>query len=282
MIELNKKKFTSKKRVAIMATFLGILSLSILGYFGYGYYSEYQIKSVAIKYLNLTDISTSPNDLDKNLKDISTKDFINRNLQSITKSFSVERKINATVDKILFVDRRKAALEAVVYYTAHPSNESHSTPAQLNLVLYKEVTGWKVQDAYFMGRTDRPIPENSEIERANQIQRYSYFSDLVKQLLQSRMDGDLTLFTSLFSEETSNAKYINLFTDEQEYLNKNDLKLTLISSGLLINSSTDLEALTTLLLNQSTDKEIKSISPMKIKFVYEKGKWMISDIYSWE
>lgn len=269
-------RISNKRTVVIVATVLGFLSITVLGYFGYEYFCERNIKSVAVKYLNLLDTSTIES-LESNTRAISTASFMKRNISNIKEDFKTHQKINANVDKILLVDRRKAALEAVVYYTAHPEGQTYSTPEQLNLVMYKEQTGWKVQDAYFMERSDQPIPENSDVERSNQIKRYDGFLTNVNNFLRSRENGDLDQYLDLFSENADINKFSKLFSEEQQYLHDKNLKLTLISNGLLVDSSTDLEGLATLLLTQVIGKESISI-PLKFKFVYEAGEWKISDI----
>lgn len=267
------------KRTVVIATVLGILLISIFGYFAYDYYSDYVIKSVAEKYLNILDVSPTLVSLDDNVKQISTSDFVHRNLSDLDNALTTHKKINATVDKIILVDQRKSALEAEVFYTAHPSDETYSVPSQLNLVLYKEPTGWKVQDAYFMSRSDQKIPANSEIEQNNQVNRYAIYLKAVNQLLLARMNSDFISYSKLFSEKSDNKKYDQLFKDEQKYLFENKLRLSLVSNGLLVNSSTDLEAITTVLLTQSTEKGSTSM-PLKLKFVYEKGEWRVLGIFS--
>jgi hypothetical protein len=265
-----------------MATVFSIVILGLAGYFGHDAYENHEIKSVATQYLNSLDTCVSLENFDATKKSISTDDFVKRNLSSLNDSFkNRKKKLNPKIDKILFVDRRKKnALEVCIYYTGHPEGVNYPTLGQLNLVLFKEAGGWKVQDAHFMNRSDHPIRTNGDIERQNQVARYSLLLNDLNQLLDSRMQGNLQEYEALFSEKSNLPKYEKLFKDEKEYLAQNNLKLTLVNCGLLVNSSTDQEALATVLLNQSIGKDMKSIPPLKIKFVFEMGKWKISDIYS--
>lgn len=271
-------KSFKKRTVAIIATVLCFTGIGILSYFGYNWYIDHTLKVISIKYLNCLDTSKTVDDLDATIKEIGTDDFIKRNLSDLNKSYETHKALNPSVDKILFVDRRKNALEVCLFFTGHPTAVNYPTIGQLNLVFFKATNGWKIQDAFFMNRSGKPIPATAEIERQNQIQRYSAYLNQINTLMQARMDNNIENYNSVFSKETDLTKVDKLFTDEQQYLAKNKTSLTMGNAGLLVDSSTDLEALTTQFVTQTVGNDTKSLI-LKYNFVYENGQWLISDIY---
>ena len=263
-----------RKKILIVVT---LIALALAGAFIYAYYmKDYEAKHIAETYVNAWDTGKTPEQFTQTLKAISDQHFLDQNLNSAVSAYSKRTgHLTGSIQKIFIIDRHNFGEQAVVYYSEMPSKQL----LQANIILYNTSDGFKIHDAEIMHRSSAPIPTSaSQVEQQYTV-RYLYLQNLVKKWIEYLNSGDEKDYLSYFSSTAPITDYKAKFDAEQKEIKEKHLKLNIVSTGILVLISTDLEADIVSLNNQTTDGK-SQIVPLHLNMALDKGDWKITGIYA--
>ncbi|MGE4282345.1 MAG: hypothetical protein AB7G87_01350 [Clostridia bacterium] len=264
----------------VIALFLGlVLALSAFLILQSLYSS--QVKKITKIYMLNWEVS----DLDlfeKTLQGITTESFqedqLLGNLETFTKRNEEGMVLKSKIDQIYLIDKRKAALQAVVYFTLTNVTEGYDNPMQANIIFFKEYDKWKIQNAYIMERSDAAIPKSAKEEERFQAERAVYFQELIKTWTNTRNFAAKEAFIGYFSKDADRESYLEAFEKESETLKKDKVNFYVETTAIAVDSSTDTQA-RLLVINQQVVNGQKQMIPLVVNLILEEEVWKIKEIF---